>query len=198
MKIMFLYSKIFYSSTWTSFSEENLSFEYANKALSDLGVSARRYVRCFGVYAVLTLVLLELALITTRIIFRLPIADLYHVYDVFNVIEHRAAGSCDRSGFFWLRWNLYNRKKPLYYFIGCLFATGIHSTAFITLSFSTPERCGQYKVQIPVQQCRKSYYRPLPTTVYIADRTASVLCVARETFWQLRPGRSQYYRILHP
>lgn len=45
-----------------------------------------------------------------------------------------------------------------------------------------PERCGQYKVQIPVQQCRKSYYRPLPTTVYIADRTASVLCVAREIF----------------
>ena len=65
----------FHSSTWTSFSEENLSFEYANKALSDLGFYLTGDTfGVFGVYAVLTLVLLELALINYKDYISLPIA----------------------------------------------------------------------------------------------------------------------------
>lgn len=172
----------FHSSTWTSFSEENLSFEYANKALSDLGFYLTGDTfGVFGVYAVLTLVLLELALINYKDYISLPIATfIMPSADVFNVIEHRAAGPCDRSGFLFAE--IYTTEKTAILFHRLSFRNWHTFHGFYYTFILLPERCGQYKVQIPVQQCRKSYYRPLPTTVYIADRTASVLCVAREIF----------------
>lgn len=129
----------FHSSTWTSFSEENLSFEYANKALSDLGFYLTGDTfGVFGVYAVLTLVLLELALINYKDYISLPIATfimLLLMYSMsLNIVRQALAIAVV---FYSLKF--IQQKKPLHYFIGCLFATGIHSTAFITLSFYFPK-----------------------------------------------------------
>lgn len=188
----------FHSSTWASFAEENLSFEYVNKALADLGFYITgNTLGVFGVYAVLTLILFELALINYKDYISLPIATfilLLLMYSMsLNIVRQALAIAVV---FYSLKF--IQEKKPLHYFIGCLLATGIHSTAFITLSFYFLKDADNTKYKFLFNKVVKVIIVlfPLLFTLLIGQLRSYVLL--EKYFDNYDQEGTRYYRILHP
>lgn len=125
----------FHNSTWSSFYYDNSSFEYLNKVLVDLGyfISGDVY-GVFSVYAILSLMLFEAAIMHYADKISLPVSTLVFLLllypDTLNVIRQSLACAIV---FYSIRYISSGDFKK--YLICCLLATGIHTTAIITISF---------------------------------------------------------------
>lgn len=125
----------FHSSTWDSFVVDTLSFEYINKIIIDLGFHLTGNTNgVFAIYAIITLIMFELSLINFRDHISLPISTfvlLLLMYSLsLNIIRQALALSIV---FYSIRYIV--EKRPIRYFIWCIIATGVHSSAFIAILF---------------------------------------------------------------
>ncbi len=125
----------FHSSTWNSLVAETLSFEYINKAIVDLGFLLTGNTNgVFAIYAIMTLIMFELSLINFKSQISLPVSTfilLLLMYSLsLNIIRQALALSII---FYSLKFIV--EKRPIGYFIGCIIATGIHTSAVISILF---------------------------------------------------------------
>lgn len=123
----------FHHTSWANFAEDTFSFEYINKAITDIGYFITGDVYgVFALYLVLTLILFELSLINFKDIISLPIATivlLLLMYSMtYNIVRQSLAVSVVFYSFKYVKEN-----KFLLYAIGCLVATAIHSSSIIAL-----------------------------------------------------------------
>lgn len=123
----------FHQTSWANFAEDTFSFEYINKAITDIGFFITGDVYgVFAIYLLLTLVLFELSLINFKDLISLPIATmvlLLLMYSMtYNIVRQSLAVSVVFYSFKFVRENRF-----LLYTIGCLVATAIHSSAIIAL-----------------------------------------------------------------
>lgn len=125
----------FHRSSLTTFSEDNLSLEYINKILSDIGFFLTGNTNgVFFIYAILTLLLFEFSLINFKDYVSLPISTFVLLLLMFsmslNIVRQALAISIVFSSLPFIA-----KKKPIPYFISCLVATAVHSSAFISIIF---------------------------------------------------------------